>query len=55
MAGRSKSGLAKKYDDFVGGGDHLQVNSVGHNVLKLHELQGEAERKIVRIIVLKET
>ena len=24
---------------------HLQVNSVGHNVLKLHELQDEAGRK----------
>ena len=49
MAGRSKSGLAKKNDDFVGGGDHLQVNSVGHNVLQLHELQDEAEKGNVRV------
>ena len=49
MAGRSKSGLAKKNDEFVGGGDHLQVNSVGHNVLQLHELQDEAEKGNVRV------
>ena len=55
MAGRSKSGLAKKNDDFVGGGDHLQVNSVGHNVLQLHELQDEAETGIVRMNVRKDT
>ena len=28
----------------VGKKDHLQVNSVGHNVLKLHKLQDEAEK-----------
>ena len=47
--GRASQGWREKNDNFVGGGDHLQVNSVGHNVLQLHELQDEAEKRNVRV------
>ena len=40
--------------NYVGKKDHLQVNSVGHNVLKLHELQDEAERRIVGYDLLQQ-